>query len=132
MAFHYCLSGSPFRSLQLPPVAPSSSARLVFRTADRIPVNPHSYLLKLPSQHLTIALSTSAAVQTSPATLSSTTNNTPNDKGDSFFFLLLFFFFFSISFLAGKLKYEILLLMLGYCRWESSVEGSYRLQVDKG
>ncbi|KAI9097881.1 hypothetical protein K1719_025652 [Acacia pycnantha] len=80
MAFHCCLSSSPFRSLQLPTVAPSSSSRLVFRTADRIPVNPHSYLLKLPSQHLTIALSTSAAVQTSPATSSSTTNNTPDDK----------------------------------------------------
>ncbi|KAF7816990.1 serine--tRNA ligase, chloroplastic/mitochondrial isoform X1 [Senna tora] len=84
MGLHSYLSGTTLQSLTLATIPSSSSSRFIFRTTYRTLtlnfLSRCSYSQKPPLPYPIRALSTSAAVQTSPATSSSTTK-IPDDQG---------------------------------------------------
>lgn len=118
MDLHGYLNRTTFQTLKLSSTPTCSSSRFLSPSLHKT----H----KFPFPRLTTkALSTSsAAVQTSP-----TTTTISDDQGHSFpsslnsFFLLVCF-----SFLNNVIEVK----KRCYCRWKTSMESYYRLQVDKG
>ncbi|KAJ7958978.1 Serine--tRNA ligase [Quillaja saponaria] len=83
MGFQCCLGGTAVQTVKLATIPTSSSSRFTFRPVYRTPavdfLSRHIRSQKSPFSHIVRALSTSAAVQTSPATQATTTTRDEKD-----------------------------------------------------